>query len=207
MRAQPPAKTTTKGEETRSAILDQALRLSSTIGLESLSLGTLAGEVGLSKSGLFAHFASKEELQIAVIRRARDWFVERVLGPSLTEARGEPRFRAMFENWLLWDDSADLPGGCVFMTFAHELDDQPGALRDELVAALRDWIDALKTAAEIAIEEGHFRADLDIDQLVFECYGIALAHNHFQRTIGSKDATRRAREAYAGLLDRAHPAR
>ena len=207
MRPQQPAKSTTKGEETRSAILDRALRLSSTIGLEGLSLGMLAGEVGLSKSGIFAHFASKEDLQIEVIRRARDWFVERVMAPALQEPRGEPRFRAMFENWLAWDRSADLPGGCVFMTFAHELDDQPGALRDELVAALRDWIDTLKTAGRIAIEEGHFRSDLDVDQLVFECYGIALAHNHFQRTIGWSEATRRAREAHAALLERAHSPR
>ncbi|HXV76919.1 MAG TPA: TetR/AcrR family transcriptional regulator [Candidatus Polarisedimenticolaceae bacterium] len=192
-----------KGEQTRAAILDRAIRLSSTVGLESLSLAVLAREVGLSKSGLFAHFRSKEDLQLQLIERARARFVERVVAPALKRPRGEPRFRTMFEKWLEWDSGPDLPGGCVFMTFAHELDDRPGPPRDALVATLREWVETLKTAARLAIAEGHFRANVDVDELVFEAYGIVLAYNHFHRTLGIERAERRARRAFDALIDRA----
>lgn len=194
-----------KGEETRSAVLDRALEMSSTVGIEGLSLGKVAKEAGLSKSGLFAHFESKGQLQLDVMQRAAEKFTRVVVAPALRQPRGEPRFRAFFQNWLDWDRSPDLPGGCVFMSYAHELDDRPGPLRDALVALLRDWVDALVKAARIAVEEGHFRADLDVEQLVFECYGNVLAYNHYKRTLGEPAADLRARQNFDSLIQRARP--
>ena len=118
----------TKGEETRAAIVEVGLATASKVGLGALSLGELAKEVGLSKSGLFAHFDSKENLQLAVVRRAIERFVEVVIAPALAEPRGEPRVRALFYNWFHWSRSSELPGGCFFIAASSELDDQPGLL-------------------------------------------------------------------------------
>jgi AcrR family transcriptional regulator len=192
-----------KGRETRGAVLDRALEISSTLGIEGLTLGNLARELGMSKSGLFAHFLSKEQLQLDVIRLAADRFTELVVAPALRQARGEPRFRALFENWMRWDNSAEMPGGCVFMTYAHELDDRPGPLRDAMVIQLRRWVEALQKAARIAVEEGHFKADLDVEQFVLECYGTVLAFNHFKRTLEDPSAEVRTRRAFDALIQRA----
>lgn len=192
-----------KGERTKTTVLDRAIQLSSTVGLEGLSLGNLARDVGMSKSGLFAHFASKEQLQIDVIHRAVERFVRTVIAPALREPRGEPRVRALFENWLRWDASPDMPGGCVFMSYSHELDDRPGPVRDALVAQLRDWVEALSTAARITIDEGHFRSDLDIDAFVYEQYGVVLAYNLYKRLLGEADAEARARAAFDSVIQRA----
>jgi AcrR family transcriptional regulator len=191
-----------KGEQTRRAVVDHALRLSSTVGLEGLSLGTLAREVGLSKSGLFAHFDSKEQLQLDVLRHASYRFVERVITPALARPRGEPRVRALIEHWLQWDRSPELPGGCVFMSFALELDDRPGPLRDALVGTLRDWVDTLLTAVTIAVREGHFRADLDVPRFVYEGYGNVLAYNHYRRLLGDEQADDHVRAAFDELIER-----
>ena len=148
----------TKGEETRAAILDQAVTMATRIGLEGLSIGSLAGETGMSKSGLFAHFESKQNLQLAVLQTSVDRFISQVVAPALGEARGLPRVRALFENWLAWSNDPGRPGGCFFIAAANELDDRPGPLRDRLVAYQRDWLEALATAARIAVEESHLRA-------------------------------------------------
>lgn len=193
----------TKGLRTRRAVLDAAVSLSSTEGLEGLTIGTLADHVGLSKSGLYAHFRSKEELQLQVIRRARDRFVERVLAPALRRPRGARRLVALVDGWLDWDADPELPGGCVFMAYAKELDARPGPLREALAAAQREWRGALATAARKAIEEGEFRADLDVDAFTFELHGIVLASNYYERLLDDSGARRRARAALASLLDRA----
>jgi AcrR family transcriptional regulator len=169
----------TKGEDTRGAILDRALALASTGGLEGLTIGNLAQAVGLSKSGLFAHFGSKEDLQLAVLRTAVDRFVAEVIAPALREPRGEPRVRALFERWLGWETATYLPGGCPFIAVSNELDDRPGPVRDYLVQSQRDWLDALANAARIAVAEGHFRADLDVDQFAYEVYSAILAFHQF----------------------------
>ena len=192
-----------KGERTKSNVLDRALEMSSMVGIEGISLGDVAKEVGLSKSGLFAHFSSKSNLQLGVIQRAADRFIRLVVAPALRQPRGEPRVRALFQNWLDWDRSPDLPGGCVFMTYAHELDDRPGPLRDAVVALLADWVETLRTAARIAVDEGHFRADLDVDQFVHECYANVLAYNHFKRTLEDSSADARTRHTFDSLIQRA----
>ncbi|MEO7094924.1 MAG: TetR/AcrR family transcriptional regulator, partial [Polyangiales bacterium] len=161
-----------KGEETRQAILARAFELSTVIGVSGLSIGRLAEATGLSKSGLFAHFGSKEALEVAVVGEAGRQFIQDVMVPALREPRGVPRVRALFDHWLTWGVR---PGGCFFVGATAELDDRPGAPRDALVQASKDWIDEITKAAQIAIREGHFRADLDAAQFAFEEYGIMLA--------------------------------
>jgi AcrR family transcriptional regulator len=191
-----------KGETTRGLILDRALAIASTLGLEGLSIGGVAKEVGMSKSGLFAHFRSKEEMQLQVLKTAVDRFVETVVAPALGQPRGEPRVRALFANWLKWAEASWLPGGCLFIASAIELDDRPGPLRDFLASAQRDWLDALATAGRIAVDEGHFRADLDTAQFAYELYSIALSYHHFQRLLRDPRAGDRANRAFEDLLSK-----
>ena len=136
-----------KGAATKDRIIESALRTASVEGLEGISLGRLAADVGMSKSGLFAHFASKEELQIDVLEAASARFAEIVVKPAMQEPRGEPRVRSLFEHWLVWERHESLPGGCIFMHAAAELDDRPGPARDALVRWQRQWLDVLAKAA------------------------------------------------------------
>jgi AcrR family transcriptional regulator len=196
-----------KGDQTRRAILRDALSQASALGLAGLTIGSLAKRTGLSKSGLFAHFASKEALQIAVLDDARDRFVTTVVSPALKEARGEPRVRAIFDRWLRWESAEFQPGGCVFVAAAAELDDQPGSVRDRLVEVQRDWMDALQTAARIAKEERHFRADLDVRQWAFDLWGLMLAYHWYARLLRADDAAERVRGGFEQLLRASRAAR
>jgi AcrR family transcriptional regulator len=190
-----------KGPDTRRAILDQALRLASTGGLGQLSIGLLAGAAKMSKSGLFAHFRSKEQLQLEVLRAASDRFVAKVLAPALRAARGEPRLRALFENWVVWDRD-EFPGGCVFQAAAAELDDQPGPVRDYLVETQRDLQDSIAQIARAGIESKKFRSDVDPDQLAFDFVGILLAFHRMSRLLRDESAEKRARRSFDTLLAR-----
>jgi AcrR family transcriptional regulator len=193
------AKSTTvsKGEATRQTILGHAMRLASHIGLEGLSIGKLAEDLDLSKSGLFAHFRSKQNLQIQVIEAAKAQFVAEVIVPAIQKPRGEPRIKAFFEQWILWGAR---PGGCLFVSASFELDDQPGPARDALVQAQRDWLDALATGARIAVEEGHFKKGLDPEQFAFELYSLMLGCHHFTRFMKDPKGLRRTRRAFEALL-------
>ncbi|MCX4240417.1 TetR/AcrR family transcriptional regulator [Paraliomyxa miuraensis] len=195
-----------KGDDTRSSILEQALELSAEVGLEGLTVGTLAKRVGMSKSGLYAHFESKEDMQRQVLDAAASYFVDAVVSPALKQPRGLPRVRALFERWIDWISSNERRGGCLFIGSATELDDRPGPVRDTLVGHLRDVTGTIARAAAIAIEEGHFRDDLDLDQFAFEVWGILLTHHHFERLMGNRDARKRASVAFAALVRRATPA-
>ena len=194
-----------KGAETREAILDTALSLASTGGLEALSIGTLARAVGLSKSGLFAHFGSKEDLQIAVLRTAVDRFVAEVVSPALRQPRGEPRLRALFENWLVWEQATFLPGGCPFLAVSCELDDRPGRVRDFLVQTQRDWLDTIATAVRIAITEGDFAGTVSPEQFAYEAYSVILAYHQYHRLLHDSRAEERCRLSFESLLDRSRP--
>lgn len=191
--------------------MTEAARLASTIGLESLSIGTLASNLGLSKSGLFAHFGSKENLQVQIIESATELFTEVVIRPAVREARGEPRVKALFENWLRWASGEFLPGGCIFVTAGVEFDDRPGPVRDALAETQRRWNHTLQKAADLAVEMGHFRPDLDAATFAFAAYGIMLSSQHYHRLLASPDAMDRARAAFEALLkhgrgDRLEPA-
>ena len=191
-----------KGEATRAAILDDALSLASRIGLEGLSIGELAKRTEMSKSGLFAHFSSKENLQVEVLRVAAQRFAEMVVAPAIRKPRGAPRVRALFENWLRWSKADFSPGGCIFIAASTELDDRPGPTRDFLVGAQRDFMATMAKSAQIAVEEGHFRSDLDTEQFAYEMYSIYLSYHHFARLLRSPHAERRARRAFEALLER-----
>src|SRR5438552_2140665 len=139
----------TKGTETRERILDTAFRLAGRDGIEGLSLGALADELGVSKSGLFAHFKSKEQLQIDILRTGAERFAQAVLVPAFREPRGVPRIKRAFDNWLKWASSPDLPGGCVMMAASVELDDREGLVREVLVELQRQILSTLARSAQI----------------------------------------------------------
>jgi len=192
----------TKGEQTRAAILDEALRIVSKSGLEGLTIGTLAEATRMSKSGLFAHFGSREELLLAVLAHGQAQFTEVVLKPALAKPRGVPRLQAMFVNWLDWTESADLPGGCPMIGGATEFDDKPGPVREMLAGGQRAWIETLKRAVHQAIEEGQLAPDTDPEQIAFEMFGIALVVHHHRRLLGYDKARSRALAALEALLAR-----
>jgi AcrR family transcriptional regulator len=193
-----------KGEETRRRILEHALEMASVVGLGGLSIGELAKVAKMSKSGLFAHFASKEELQLQVLATAAERFIDCVVAPALREPRGEPRLRALLGYWIEWEKTRS--GGCPFVAVTYELDDCPGPLRDALVASQQDWIGTLATAARIAIDEGHFRGDLDTEQLAHEIYGCFLAFHMYYRLLHDPRAEERAQVAFERILAHARVA-
>jgi AcrR family transcriptional regulator len=195
-----------KGEGTRERILDRALRLASRDGLDGLSIGVLANDLGLSKSGLFAHFGSKEDLQLAVLAEAATRFTDTVMRPAFRAPRGEPRIRRLFENWMGWIGDPATPGGCVMLAAATELDDQEGRPRDFLVGSQRQLVGSLAKAARMAVEEGHFAARLDADQFAFELYAMLLGCSHWKRLLRDPKAEARARAAFERLLAAARTA-
>jgi len=189
-----------KGEQTRDAILESALARVSQVGQTGLSIGELAKDVGMSKSGLFAHFESKENLELEILKRASQVFIEKVMTPAIKAPRGEPRVRRFFQLWLDWAKATELPGGCIFIAAASELDDQPGPLRDYLAASQKDWLGALAHAAQIAVDEGHFRKNLDVQQFAWRMYSIPLAYHHFARLLRMPDAEARAYQDFEDLV-------
>ena len=198
----PAAATTTKGERTRAAILDAALRIVSKAGLDGLTIGTLADATGMSKSGLFAHFGSREELLLAVLAHGQTEFTEVVFQPAMAKPRGLPRLKAMFINWLDWTESAELPGGCPMIGGATEFDDKPGPVRDMLAGGQRTWIDTLKRTVRQTVDEGQLPAGTDPEQIAFEMFGIALVVHHHRRLLGYPKARARALAALDKLLSR-----
>lgn len=190
-----------KGIETRERILDEAMRLASRDGLEGLTLGTLSSGLGLSKSGLFAHFGSKDELQLQVLQEAAKRFEDGVLRAAIAEPRGEPRIRSLFDRWLTWVSGPNLPGGCVLIAASIELDDRPGAQRDFLVQTHQQRFAALARAARLAVEEGHFRPDLDPRQFAFDFYSIILGYHDSRRLLRDPEAGERARRSFERLIE------
>ncbi|RMH03995.1 MAG: TetR/AcrR family transcriptional regulator [Planctomycetota bacterium] len=194
-----------KGERTREGILRQALDLASLVGLEGITIGSLAQRSGMSKSGLYAHFGSKEELQTAVLEAAGELFRDRVFRPALAEPRGLPRLRALFRNWLDWS-AGTLSGGCPFVAAAAEFDDRPGPVRQALIARLAEVTEMIERAVRLAIEEGHLDPRTDPAQFAFEVWGVALAFHRAFRLTGRDEARARARQAFERLLRDAAPA-
>lgn len=194
-----------KGETTRDAILDQAANLASIMGLHGLTIGTLAAHTGMSKSGLFRHFGSKEELQVATLKAGVERFMEVVVRPALKAPRGLARVRALFDGWLVWETERGLEGGCLFIAASIELDDQPGAARDYLVTSQAEWLAFLATAARKAIENGDFRPDLDTAQFAHEFNCVFLGFHQAYRLMRDPQAALRARHQFDRLLeDAAH---
>ncbi|UCE30597.1 MAG: TetR/AcrR family transcriptional regulator [Burkholderiales bacterium] len=189
-----------KGEQTRAAILEAALEIAARGGLEGLTIGSLAERMHMSKSGVFAHFGSREDLQIAVLKAYERRFVEDVLLPSVSEPRGLPRLAAIFGRWLE-RTAYEAAHGCIYISGATEYDDRPGAVRDELVSMVHSWQRELTRAIEQAIGAGHLRPDTSLEQLVFELHGVILALHHDGRLLKSPHSVERARRSFARLLD------
>jgi AcrR family transcriptional regulator len=194
-----------KGDETRRLILRRGVETAYRIGLGGLTIGSLAAITGLSKSGLYAHFRSKEALQLAVLDEARADFVANVVRPAVAVPRGIPRLRALFEHWSNWG-SIGRPGCCLFVKAASEYDQQEGIVRDELVQAHRDLQDTIAQIARTAIAEGHFRSDVDPEQIATDLYGIMLALYLGCQLLAEPAAPARADRAFERLLSDAAPA-
>jgi AcrR family transcriptional regulator len=190
----------TKGENTKAAILEEAANLASLNGLTGLTIGNLAAHSGMSKSGLFRHFGSKEDLQVATLRAGVERFTQTVVRPALAVPRGQARVRALFDHWLEWGTTQGFAGGCLFIPASFELDDQPGAARDYLVATQQQWLDVLVTTARRAVEAGDFRPDLDAGQFAFEFNTILLGFNQAHRLMRDPQAARRARLQFERLI-------
>ena len=194
-----------KGAATREAIVDRALDQAVAIGLEGLSLGPLAESLELSKSGLFAHFKSKEALQLAVLNEAITRFQARVVEPSLAQPRGRPRMEELIGRWFDWIGGETESSGCLFAVSSQEYDDRPGALRDRLVASQNDWHDTLARVAGDLPKAGKAPPDY-CRQMVFELVGVSLAYQQHVKLFRTPNARARAEEAVARILDDAEAA-
>ncbi len=189
-----------KGQQTKTAILDEAVRLASRVGFNALTIGQLAEATEMSKSGLFAHFKSKEALQLATLDRGREWFTDVVIRPTLASPRGIARVRTLFDRWLIWETET-LPGGCIFVTGSIEYDDQPGAMRDALVRNQRDWAEFIESVASAAVNEGDFRADLDLQQFAFSLQGLIYAYHHSTRLLRDPKSLEHTRRGLELLIE------
>ncbi|MDH5833640.1 TetR/AcrR family transcriptional regulator [Luteimonas kalidii] len=189
----------TKGATTREAILARSYALACVNGLEGLTIGAVAEQVGMSKSGVFAHFGSREDLQLATLDLGGELFIRDVLVPALREQRGLPRLRAIFANWAEWVRHED-DGGCLFLAAASEYDDRPGAIRDRVLQQEADWRDQLARAVQLAIDSGELAADTEPGQVAFELYAIALAIHHDAGLTGYEGAVSRGFRAFDRLL-------
>lgn len=188
-----------KGQQTRAAIIDAALELAARAGLEGLTIGALAERMHMSKSGVFAHFGAREELQIAVLEAYEARFIDAILKPALREPRGLPRLLAIMNRWL---DRVVIEAamGCIWVSGASEYDDRPGPVRDELVSRIDGWQRELGRAIAQAMQAGHLRHEADIDDLVFGIYGVMLALHQDARLMRNPDALPRAHRALGRLL-------
>ena len=195
----PAARALHKGQQTRAVILEAALGQASHMGLEGLSIGALAELTQMSKSGVFAHFGSREELQIAVIREYHARFEEEVFFPAVQEARGLPRLRALFERWV-GRVTVELDSGCIYISGAVEFDDRPGPVRDALASMVRAWQAALARAIALSVDAGHLRADTDSLQMLFEVHGLILALHHDARFLRLPGAVDRARTGFERIV-------
>jgi AcrR family transcriptional regulator len=196
-----------ESRSTRERILDRGLALASQSGLEGVTLGVLANQVGMSKSGLFAHFSSKEAVQISLLEHSTKFGAATIVVPAMKEPEGLPRLRALVTNWLGWARRAGLPGGCPVAAGMFEYDDADGPVRDKLRQMEAEWRALLASLVNQAIQQKHFRRDLDVDQFVWELCGIYLSHHSAARFLRSPDADRRAQAAFDALLKRAAPVR
>lgn len=191
-----------KGEETKSMILDRAVQIASVHGLEGLTIGTLAEELGMSKSGLFAKFSSKENLQIDVLRKGSELFRRFVLYPTLKTKPGIARIRNAFFSWLMWSNRSDLPGGCLFLASSSEFDDKPGVVRDHLRKIQLSWHSSLKQFVEEAKQKGELDSKTNVEQMVQEIWGLVLSFHFYNRLLEDKQAEKRTKQCFNDLIKR-----
>ena len=198
------AKALHKGQQTRAAIVDAALALAGQVGLEGLSIGAIAEALQMSKSGVFAHFGSREELQISVVGEYHQRFERAVFYPALQQPRGLPRLRALFDLWM-HQTSLEIDAGCVFISGAVEFDDRPGAVREALVETVTAWQAAMHRAIDLAIAEGHLHPDTLAAQVAFEIHGLILALHYDARFLRKPQSLKLAHQGFTNILARNLP--
>jgi AcrR family transcriptional regulator len=188
-----------QGERTRKAILETAVHIASAEGLEGLTIGRLALELSMSKSGLFAHFGSKEELQVATVEAAREIFIREVIKPAFEASQGLVRLWKLCDIWLAYVQSGVFRGGCFFAAVAAEFDSRPGPVRDRIAEIMKEWLSTLRNAIVEAQAAGHLDKAIDATQLAFEFNSLELGANWAFQLYNDPSAFKRAREA---ILDR-----
>jgi AcrR family transcriptional regulator len=188
-----------KGQQTKAAIVNAALGLATQIGLEGLSIGALAEAAGMSKSGVFAHFGSREELQLSVVREYHAVFEAEVFLPILQVERGLPRLRVLFANWTK-RTSAEIDSGCLYISGAAEFDDRPGPVRDALASMVNTWLAAVHRTVMQARDQGHLASDMDTEQMVFELHGLILALQYEARFLKSSESLARTAKGFENIL-------
>jgi AcrR family transcriptional regulator len=191
-----------RGDRTRQAILEVAVDLASAEGLEGLTIGRLASELSMSKSGLFAHFGSKEELQLATVEAARDIFIREVIRPSFEAGKGLPRLWKLCDVWLAYVRTEVFSGGCFFAAAAAEFDGRPGPVRDRVAGIMKEWLATLRHSINEAREAGELNADADPSQLAFELNALEMGANWAFQLYGDRQAFSRARDAILERLRR-----
>ena len=190
-----------KGERTRQSIIERAVDLASLEGLEGLTIGRLADDLKMSKSGLFAHFGSKEDLQLATVDAAAETYIREIFRRALEQPRGYPRLLAICDSWLSYVRRGVFPGGCFFAAASFEFDSRPGPVHDRIRKLMDDWIESLERAIRMAIDEGHLRADVDPAQLAFELNSLFFGANFALNLLGDQEATNKARSAVQSRLE------
>lgn len=191
-----------KGEQTRRNILSRALAMASEVGMEGISIGALAEEASLSKSGLFAHFKSKEALQLEVLQEAINRFTDQVIRPVLAAPRGEARLRCLFDVYLQWLRGEDDRLGCPFQKMAAEYSNRSGPVRERLVESMSDWREQVLRVVSAAVASGYLRADLDVGVFAYEFAGIAMVFQQSCRLLRDPQAEAKARVVFEALLRR-----
>jgi AcrR family transcriptional regulator len=189
----------TKGKDTKNMVLEAGLDMASQLGLECVTIGNLAKATNLSKSGLFAHFQSKENLQVEILNHAARVFSEGVIIPALKTKAGIPRIRALVNNWIQW--TSELTGGCIFVTASADFTDRPGRVRDVLLNQQKEWIDCLKRIAQSAVAVGDFRKDIDDDQFAFDLYSLLLGFHLYFNLLDDAEIRKRQEAALARILN------
>ena len=190
-----------KGLDTREAILHHCVKRAVNVGLEGLSIGMLAKELGMSKSGLFAHFKSKEALQLAVIDHVAEVFVQRVIGPALRTPRGRARLRALADGWLAWLRGNPFGCGCFFQGASVEFQGRPGVIRQRIAEHQRDWLELIATVAGTAVKEGTLSPETNLSLFAYEFHSAGLIHQHASRLLDNPDADQLAHDVFARLID------
>jgi AcrR family transcriptional regulator len=189
-----------QGDRSRKAILEVAVHLASVEGLDGLTIGRLATEAAMSKSGLFAHFGSKEDLQLATVDAAREIFIEKVIGPAFAARKGVTRLRTLCDIWFQYAQH-HFKGGCFFAAASAEFDSRPGRIRDRIAEIMKEWLELLRRSVVEAQEAGEFDQDVDAQQLAFEINALEIGANWALQLFDDRQAFSRAREAVLERID------
>ncbi len=189
----------TKGSDTRNSILASGLEMASQYGLEDVTIGNLAKTMDMSKSGIFGHFQSKENLQLMIVNYAVQHFTDTVILPSLKVERGIPRIKAMIDNWVNWGNG--LSGGCIFVSASIEFSDRPGVVQEALLGYQNAWLDSLAKLAESAIKAGDFRPNIDVNQFAFELYSLILGFHYYHRVMRDAHTKQKQEKALDKLIN------